>query len=155
MYTTVVDVFHYLIKYMRGTWCGSMPLDCPTMDIYSCVLLNDIVSIALKTINSVENDYQLDGWLMDRDFLDGKWSRTFILLRHMSRLEEWLLCHSVMWVTYPTSCIINQMEYGFKMWCNWWHWWWWWCSWSSHEIVYTTMLMLPGERYVCAQDHYL
>jgi hypothetical protein len=22
-------------------------------------------------------------------------------------------------------------------------------------IVYTTMLMLPGEWYVCAQDHYL
>jgi hypothetical protein len=26
---------------------------------------------------------------------------------------------------------------------------------SNHEIVYTTMLMLPGEWYVCAQDHYL
>jgi hypothetical protein len=25
----------------------------------------------------------------------------------------------------------------------------------SHKIVYTTMLMLPGEWYVCAQDHYL
>jgi hypothetical protein len=23
------------------------------------------------------------------------------------------------------------------------------------EIVYTTMLMLSGEWYVCAQDHYL
>ena len=23
----------------------------------------------------------------------------------------------------------------------------------SHEIVYTTMLMLSGEWYVCAQDH--
>ena len=28
---------------------------------HSCVLLNDIVPIDLKTINSVENDYQLDG----------------------------------------------------------------------------------------------
>jgi hypothetical protein len=25
----------------------------------------------------------------------------------------------------------------------------------SHEIVYTTMLMLLGEWYVCTQDHYL
>jgi succinate dehydrogenase hydrophobic anchor subunit len=32
---------------------------------------------------------------MDRDSLDRKWSRTFILLGHMSGLEEWLLCHSV------------------------------------------------------------
>jgi hypothetical protein len=54
MYTTVVDVFHCLIKYLCGTWCGSIPLDC------SCVLLNDIVPIALKTINSVENNYQPD-----------------------------------------------------------------------------------------------
>jgi hypothetical protein len=26
---------------------------------------------------------------------------------------------------------------------------------AHDEIVYTTMLMLPGEWYVCAQDHYL
>jgi hypothetical protein len=25
----------------------------------------------------------------------------------------------------------------------------------SHEIVYTTMLILLGELYVCDQDHYL
>jgi hypothetical protein len=31
------------------------------MDRHSCVLLNDIVPIALKTISSVGNDYQLDG----------------------------------------------------------------------------------------------
>jgi hypothetical protein len=31
------------------------------MDRHSCVLLNDIVPIDLKTISSVENDYQLDG----------------------------------------------------------------------------------------------
>jgi hypothetical protein len=31
------------------------------MDRHSFVLLNDIVLIALKTINSVGNDYQLDG----------------------------------------------------------------------------------------------
>jgi hypothetical protein len=28
---------------------------------------------------------------MDRDFLDGKWSKTFILPGHMSRLEDWFL----------------------------------------------------------------
>jgi hypothetical protein len=28
MYTTVVDMFHYLIKYFFATWCGSIPLDC-------------------------------------------------------------------------------------------------------------------------------
>ena len=33
---------------------------CTTMDRHSCVLFNDIVLIALKTINSVENNYQLD-----------------------------------------------------------------------------------------------
>jgi hypothetical protein len=66
-----------------------------TMDGHSCVLLNDIVSIALKTINSVGNDYQLDGRLKDSDFPDKKWFRTFILQGHMSRLEEWLLSHSV------------------------------------------------------------
>ena len=26
---------------------------------------------------------------------------------------------------------------------------------GAHNLVYTTMLMLPGEWYVCAQDHYL
>jgi hypothetical protein len=31
------------------------------MDRHSCVLSNDIVPIALKTISSVGNDYQLDG----------------------------------------------------------------------------------------------
>ena len=31
------------------------------MDRHSCVLLNDIVVIAMQTINNVENDYQLDG----------------------------------------------------------------------------------------------
>jgi hypothetical protein len=30
------------------------------MDRHSCVLLNDIVLIAMMTISSVENDYQLD-----------------------------------------------------------------------------------------------
>jgi hypothetical protein len=65
------------------------------MDRHSCIQLNDIVPIALKTISNVENDYQLDGCSMDRDFPDGKWFRTFIVLGHMSRLEEWILCHSV------------------------------------------------------------
>jgi hypothetical protein len=51
---------------------------------------------------------------MDRDFLDEKWFITFILLGHMFELEECLLCHSVERVTYPTSCLITQMEYGFK-----------------------------------------
>jgi hypothetical protein len=31
------------------------------MNRHNCVLLNDIVLIALKTISSVENHYQLDG----------------------------------------------------------------------------------------------
>jgi hypothetical protein len=45
-----------LIKYMCATWCGSVPQDC------SCILLwNDIFLIALETISSVGNDYQLDG----------------------------------------------------------------------------------------------
>ena len=26
---------------------------------------------------------------------------------------------------------------------------------GAHEIIYTTMLMLQVEWYVCAQDHYL
>jgi hypothetical protein len=65
------------------------------MDRHNCVLLNEIVSIALKTISNVGNDYQLYGLSMDRDFPDGKWFIVFILLGHMSELEEWLLCHSV------------------------------------------------------------
>jgi hypothetical protein len=51
---------------------------------------------------------------MDRDFPDEKLFRTFILLGHMSRLEEWLLCHSVEKVSYPTSCLITQMEFVFE-----------------------------------------
>jgi hypothetical protein len=50
------------------------------MDKHSCVLLNDIVPIDLKTINSVENDYHLDGLSMNRDFPNIKWFRTFTLL---------------------------------------------------------------------------
>jgi hypothetical protein len=65
------------------------------MDRHSCVILNDIVLISLKTINILGNDYQLDGRSMDRDFPDGKWFRTFILLGNMFELEEWLLCHSM------------------------------------------------------------
>jgi hypothetical protein len=34
---------------------------CNTMDRHNCVLLNDIVLISMENINSVENDYQLDG----------------------------------------------------------------------------------------------
>jgi hypothetical protein len=26
---------------------------------------------------------------------------------------------------------------------------------GAHDLVYKTMLLLPGEWYVCAQDHYL
>jgi hypothetical protein len=60
MYTIVVDVFHCLIKYLCGTWCGSVPLDCSCVLLWidTVVLLNDIVLIALKTISSVENNYQ-------------------------------------------------------------------------------------------------
>ena len=44
--------------------------------------------------------------MMNRDFPDRKWFRTF----YSSRLEEWLLCHSVEW----ESCLITQIEYGFE-----------------------------------------
>jgi hypothetical protein len=26
---------------------------------------------------------------------------------------------------------------------------------GAHDLVYTTMLMLPSEWYVCSQDHYM
>jgi hypothetical protein len=51
---------------------------------------------------------------MDKVSPDKKWSGTFTLIRHMSGLEEWFLCHSMERVTYTTSCLITQMEYGFK-----------------------------------------
>jgi hypothetical protein len=51
---------------------------------------------------------------MDRDFPDEKWSRTFTLLGHMFGLKEWFLCHSMESVTYPSSCLITEMEYGFE-----------------------------------------
>jgi hypothetical protein len=51
-----------LIKYLCATWCGSVPLDCSCVLLWiDTIVLNDIVLIALKTINSVGNDYQLDG----------------------------------------------------------------------------------------------
>jgi hypothetical protein len=59
------------------------------MDRHSCVLLNDTVPIALKTINSVEiiisqmNDEQ-------------RFPRQKMVQNiYSSRLEEWLLYHSV------------------------------------------------------------
>ena len=63
------------------------------MDRHNCVLLDGIVLIAMETITSVGDDYQLDArWivnmLMDNHSPCGQWSRIVILLGRMSRLEE-------------------------------------------------------------------
>ena len=61
MYTTMLDVFHCLIKYLCATWCGSVPLDCSFVLLWIDTVVFYFVPIALKTINSIGNDYQLDG----------------------------------------------------------------------------------------------
>ena len=107
------------------------------MDRHSC---------ALFCFDCFEYYQQYWKWLLVRWIIKGKIfpRRKMVQSIYSSRLEEWFLYHSVEW----TSCLITQIEYGFERWCSWWHWWWWWCSWSSHDLVYTTMLMLPSEWYV-------
>jgi hypothetical protein len=61
MHTTVVDVFHCLIKYLCATWCGSVPLDCSYVLLWIDTIVFYFVPITLKTINNIGNDYQLDG----------------------------------------------------------------------------------------------
>jgi hypothetical protein len=61
MYTTMVDMFHCLIKYLFATWCGSIPLDCSYVLLWIDTVVFYFVLIALKTINSLVNDYQPDG----------------------------------------------------------------------------------------------
>jgi hypothetical protein len=59
------------------------------MDRHSCVLLHDIVLIALKTISSVGNHYHPDGLSMDKRFPRQKMvqdiysSRTYVQIRRM------------------------------------------------------------------------
>jgi hypothetical protein len=84
-----------MIKYLCVTWSRSVPLDFSYVLLWIDTVVFYFIRIALKTINSIGNDYQLDGWSKNRDFPDGKWFRTFTLLGHMSRLEEWLLYHSM------------------------------------------------------------
>jgi hypothetical protein len=57
----MVDVFHCLIKYLCVTWCGSVPLDCSYVLLWIEIVVFYFNLIALKTINSIGNDYQLDG----------------------------------------------------------------------------------------------
>jgi hypothetical protein len=56
------------------------------MDRHSCVLLNDIVLIALKTISSVGNNYHLDGQRFPRRKMvqDIYSSRTYVQIRRMT-----------------------------------------------------------------------
>jgi hypothetical protein len=61
MYTIVVDMFHCLIKYLFATWCGSIPLDCSYVLPWIDTVVFYFILIALKTINSIGNDYRLDG----------------------------------------------------------------------------------------------
>ena len=57
----MVDVFHCLIKYLCVTWCGSVPLDCSYVLLGIDIVVFYFILIALKTISSIGNDYQLDG----------------------------------------------------------------------------------------------
>jgi hypothetical protein len=60
MYSTVHD-YTFLIKYLCVTWCGSVPLDCSYVLLCIDIVVFYFVSIALKTINNIGNDYQFDG----------------------------------------------------------------------------------------------
>jgi hypothetical protein len=60
MCSTVCD-YMLLIKYLCVTWCGSVPLDCSYVLLWIDTIVFYFVLIALKTINSIGNDYQLDG----------------------------------------------------------------------------------------------
>ena len=137
MYTIVVDVFLCLIKYLCVTWCGSVPLDC------SYVLLWIDTVVFYFCSDCLEDYQQYWKWLSVRWIIKGQIfpRRKMVQRIYSSRLEEWLLYHSLKWA----SCLITQIEYGFERWCNCWRWW---CSWSSHDLVHITMLMLPSEWYV-------
>jgi hypothetical protein len=56
-----VHDYTFLIKYLCVTWCGSVPLDCSYVLLWIHTVVFYFVLIALKTINSIGNDYQLDG----------------------------------------------------------------------------------------------
>jgi hypothetical protein len=47
-----------LIKYLCVTWCGSVPLDSSYVLLWIDTIVLFFVSIAVKTINNIENDYQ-------------------------------------------------------------------------------------------------
>jgi hypothetical protein len=89
MCSTVCD-YMLLIKYLCVTWCGSVPLDCSYVLLWIDTVVFYFVLIALKTINSLleiiisqMNDEQ-------------RFSRQKMVQNiYSSRLEEWLLYHSV------------------------------------------------------------
>jgi hypothetical protein len=89
MCSTVRD-YTLLIKYLFATWCGSVPLDCSYVLLWIDTVVFYFVLIALKTINSLleiiisqMNDEQ-------------RFSRQKMVQNiYSSRLEEWLLYHSV------------------------------------------------------------
>ena len=120
----VVTMCHWLVAMCYWEWLSTTGQQlCTTMDRHDCVLLNVIVLTAMKTISSVENDYQLDGQLVCQTFSRRKMvqdiysSRTYvfgleeqslqpmtwlpsfvgivILQGHISGLEEWFLYHSM------------------------------------------------------------
>jgi hypothetical protein len=58
---SIVCDYTLLIKYLCVTWCGSVPLDCSYVLLWIDIVVFYFVSIALKTITNIGNDYQLDG----------------------------------------------------------------------------------------------
>ena len=60
MCSTVCD-YTLLIKYWCATWCGSVPMDCSYVLLWIDTVVFYSVPIALNTIGSFGNDYQLDG----------------------------------------------------------------------------------------------
>jgi hypothetical protein len=58
---SIVSDYMLLIKYLCSTWCGSVPLDFSYVLLWIDTIVFYFVSIALKTINNIGNDYHLDG----------------------------------------------------------------------------------------------
>jgi hypothetical protein len=89
MCSTICD-YTLLIKYLCATWCGSVPLDCSyvlpwidTVVFYFVLIALKIISSLLEIIISQMNDEQ-------------RFSRQKMVQNiYSSRLEEWLLYHSV------------------------------------------------------------
>ena len=87
---SIVRDYTLLIKYLCVTWCGNVPLDCSYVLLWVDTIVFYFVLISMKTIDSLleiiinqMNDEQI--------FSRHKMGQNI----YYSRLEEWLLYHSV------------------------------------------------------------